>query len=204
MIRRARSRALLLAFVVGLPMAGAAIACTAGDPISYASGAVTFAEAGDDGGRDGGGVIMSRPPIGDGGIAPLIGNPITCSSLDPDGGCDPTAGMGCCLAGTPVGGTNTCVPQAQHFSGQACKDDHDVFLACLASTTDSTCCWQREGDNRMNTRYRTDCDGGVEACDSTADGGSCTSGGTCTQMVCKGVVVGFCDTDSGSPPPCEP
>ena len=158
-------------------MAGTAIACTAGDALVY-SGAGSPSEAGADGG-DGGGVadggLLTMPPHDDGGFVPSI-MPLACNGLD--AGCDPTAGMGCCLAGSSdtTGNDNACYEQVQHYNASACKNDGDVFLACLSSNADSTCCWQPEGSNRMNTRFRSDCDGGIEACDPNADGGSCLDG----------------------------
>ncbi len=185
------------------PVAAALVACTAGD-LRYTS---TSSEAGADTGvvADGGplsegdGALFPLPPVSDGGIVASIRS-VACSSLDPDGGCDPTAGSGCCLASSsnPTGSDNTCVDQLQHFGGTACMNAGDVFLACLGSNTDSVCCWQPEGDGRMNTRYRTDCDGGIEACDPLADGGSCSNGAVCTPKTCKGVMIGYCG--SGAAP----
>ncbi|MDB5220368.1 MAG: hypothetical protein JWO86_8295 [Myxococcaceae bacterium] len=200
---RARTRALLIALVSGVPVAGAAIACTAGDPIAYSAAAVV-AEAGSDAGDEGGttndGGLVTMPAQSDGGVLPSV-QPIACSGFD--AGCDPSEGKGCCLAGNsdPTGSSNTCVDQLQHYSGTACKDDDDVFLGCLGSNNDSTCCWLPEGSNRMNTRFRADCDGGVEACDPNVDGGGvCTTGGACASITCKGVLVGYC---GGGAAPCQ-
>lgn len=202
-----RARGWMIAFVVGLSAAGAAIACTAGDELVYAGPAPA---AGSDGGVEAagppveGGALVGVASQNDGGLVPSI-RQVACSSLDPDGGCDPTAGMGCCLAAASdtSGSNNGCFDQAQHYASTACKDDGDVFLTCLASTADSTCCWQRElPTTRMNTRFRTDCDGGVEACDPESDGGgTCSNGASCTSTVCKGVVVGYC---GGGTAPCTP
>jgi hypothetical protein len=200
---RARARALLLALGFGVPVAGAAIACTAGDPIAYSATAVV-ADAGSDAGdedattNDGG--LVTMPAQSDGGVLPAV-QPIACSGFDAS--CDPLEGKGCCLAGNsdPTGSNNTCVDQLQHYGGTACKDDDDVFLGCLGSDNDNTCCWQPEGSNRMNTRFRVDCDGGVEACDPNSDGGGvCTTGGACTSIKCKGVLVGYC---GGGAAPCQ-
>lgn len=195
-------RALLVALVLGVPLAGAAIACTAGDPIAYSSAAVV-SEAGADGGDEGGpaadGSLITAPSVGDGGTLPAI-KPLSCAGLD--AGCDPTEGKGCCLAGNSddMGSANACLESVQHYGGSACKDDGDVFLGCLGSDTDNTCCWQPEGPNRMNTRYRSACDGGVEACDPSADGGACSTGAACRPTKCKGVLVGYC---GGGPAPCH-
>lgn len=200
MTEAGRSRAWLVAFVVCLPLAGTAIACTAGDALVYSGSSPS--EAGVEGGNEGGvaadGSLVTVPSQNDGGFVPSI-MPLACNGLD--AGCDPTAGMGCCLAGSSdtTGSNNACYEQVQHYSASACKDDGDVFLGCLSSNSDSTCCWQPEGSNRMNTRFRTDCDGGIEACDPNADGGSCVTGGACTPTTCKGVVVGYC---GGGTPPC--
>lgn len=199
-----RSRVLLVAFVVGLPVAGAAIACTAGDPIAYSAAAMSGAGAdgGDGGGGGGGGPadgsLLTVPSQNDGGFVPAIQH-LSCNGFD--AGCDPTAGMGCCLAGSSdtTGSNNACLEQVQHYNSTACKDPGDVFLGCLGSDTDSVCCWEPEGSDRKNTRFRADCDGGVEACDPNADGGSCSTGGTCMPTICKGVVVGYC---GGGTPPC--
>jgi hypothetical protein len=200
---RLRSRAWLFAFVVGLPTAGVAIACTAGDPIAYSAAAVSGAGA--DGGGDArvppaDGSLLTVPGTNDGGLVPALTH-LPCSGLDTDGGCDPTAGMGCCLAGSSdtSGNNNTCLEQVQHYNSTGCKDPKDVFLGCLSSDTDNTCCWQPEGVDRHDTRFRTDCDGGTEACDPSADGGSCSTGGDCHMITCKGVVVGYC---GGGPAPC--
>jgi hypothetical protein len=203
-----RSRAWLVALVVSLPAIGAAFACTAGDPLVYSPNAGAgpsspAAEAGVDGGTEAGrpadgGVLITIANESDGGLLPAI-SPLACTALDADGGCDPTAGMGCCLAATGLG--NMCFEQVQHFTGTECQNDGDVFLACLTSTADSTCCWQPEGSSRMNTRYRADCAGGVEACDPNDNGGVCSTGGPCTPAICKGVTVGYCGTGA---PPCQP
>lgn len=205
MTEAGRSRVWLVALVVSLPVAGAAIACTAGDPLVYA-GPGSPSEAGVDGGTEGGvtaeGGLLTEPPQNDGGFLPAI-RPLACNGLDADAGCDPTSGMGCCLAGSSdtAGSDNACFEQVQHYNATACTNAGDVFLGCLASNSDSTCCWQPEGGNRMNTRFRTDCAGGTEACDPNADGGSCATGGACTPTTCKGVLVGYC---GGGAPPCSP
>lgn len=199
-----RSRAWLAALIIGVPAAGAAVACTAGDALVY-SGAGS-SDGGLDGASDGGvtadGALLTPPAQNDGGFVPSL-RQLACSGLAVDAGCDPSAGMGCCLAASSdmTGSDNACLDQAQHYSSSGCKSDGDVFLGCLSSNPDSTCCWQPEGNRRMDTRFRTDCDGGVEACDPTADGGSCATGGACTPATCKGVVVGYC---GGGAPPCQP
>jgi hypothetical protein len=139
------------------------------------------------------------PSVSDGGTLPSI-QPLSCAGLD--AGCDPTEGKGCCLAGSSddQGSGNACLESVQHYGGSACTDDNDVFLGCLGSDTDNTCCWQREGAHRMNTRFRADCDGGVEACNPSAGGGACSTGGACTAVKCKGVLVGYC---GGGPAPCH-
>ena len=198
-------RVCLALLVVSGSAAAAMIACTAGELAYSSSGS---SDAGADTGvvgeggssTEGDGALIPSPPVNDGGIVASIRS-VACSSLDPDGGCDPTAGSGCCLAfiSNSTGDQNTCIDQLQHFGGTACMNNGDVFLACLGSTNDSVCCWQPEADNRMNTRYRTDCDGGVEACDPLADGGgSCSNGAVCTAKTCKGIVVGYC----GGAAPC--
>jgi len=202
-LRKARPhtpfRVCLGLIVVGVPLAAAMIACTAGQ-LAYTAAASSSDAGGDtsvvgEGGSptEGDGALITVPSVSDGGIVPSL-RTVACSSLDPDGGCDPTAGSGCCLASSSdgTGSDNTCVDQVQHFGGKACTNPGDVFLACLGSTDDSVCCWQPEADNRMNTRYRTDCDGGVEACDPLADGGSCSNGEVCTPKTCKGVMIGYC------------
>lgn len=198
-----RLRPWLFAFVVCLPVSGAAIACTAGDALVYSAAAVEAGAGGDaatEGGVTGDGGLLTEPPQTDGGLVPSI-RQISCSGLD--AGCDPTSGMGCCLAASSdtTGNDNACLEQAQHYGAAGCKGAGDVFLGCFGSNDDSTCCWQPEEENRMNTRFRTDCDGGIEACDPNADGGSCVTGGACTPVLCKGVLVGYC---GGGAPPCRP
>ncbi len=204
-----RRRWLRIAAVVGFPAVGAAIACTAGEDIAYQSSPIT-GDGGVDGPvADGGGRIVGdstidvRERTGDsGGFPPSM--PFKCTGLDPDAGCDPTAGLGCCLAAAsdPVGTGNKCFEQREAFEGTQCAAAKDVFIACLSSDSDNTCCWHKEANNTTNTRYRAACDGGVEACDPTADGGGvCAMKAKCNAVTCKGVVVGYCGEGSS---PCTP
>lgn len=184
---------------------GALFACTAGDDLAYQSSALTpdtgivpvpVAESG----------IETRPPANDGGTLPAP-TMSACPLLDPDGGCDPQAGLGCCLPST--GGSNVCTEQAQYYAGKMCGAPGDVFVSCLASNADSTCCWQGGPNGTVGTRYRVSCtaDAGgpnVEACDPNANpdaGSPCTTtGGTCNIVSCRGIMVGYC---GNGPSPCQ-
>lgn len=200
-----RSHGFVVACVVALPTAVACLACTAGDELAYSSGS----SIGDGGAPDavGSGRIVGDSAVevparvADGAVLPAVAA-FACTGLS--GTCDPTAGMGCCLRNVPgnVGADNLCFEQVQHFSASSCLAQGDVFLACLTSDTDSTCCWQTENGGAVSTRYRASCKDGVEACDPGAVGGGvCASGGSCTSVTCKGVLVGYC---GGGAPPCQP
>lgn len=198
------TRLALLASILAVPIGAGLIACTAGDELTYPGAPGSGADGGMDGALDSGRIVgdsmvdatpVARPD--DGGIFPAI-KPLPCAGLGDE--CDPTAGMGCCLPS--AGGSNACFEQLQHFGGTSCTAPGDVYLACLTSTGDSTCCWQTEPGGASNTRYREACTGGVEACDPSADGGGvCSSGAACNSVTCKGVVVGYC---GGGPAPCQP
>jgi hypothetical protein len=201
------SRAVVLALGLALPLAAAVLACTAGDELAYTS-ALASAEGGPgttDGGADTGRLVTGSTTdaserASDGSFFPAI-VPIACTGLGSS--CEPTAGLGCCLRNVAgnVGGDNLCFEQAQTFGGTSCHDPGDVFLACLTSDTDSTCCWTTEANGTANTRYRAACTGGVEACDPTVGLGVCSTGAPCTAVTCKGVQVGYCGTGT---PPCQP
>jgi hypothetical protein len=205
-----RTRALLLCVVVALPLAGAAIACNAGDDIAYSAGAGTVTGEGgvpDEGGRIvlDSSVVPLEPP-NDGGTLPKLVT-LACPSLDPDGGCDPSAGMGCCLPSSGAGGStadNMCAEQVQYFSEltKFCKSTGDVFLTCLASEDDNLCCWRSGANGTKYTTRTSTCAGGVESCDPNALGGAstCTNGQLCVKAKCRGIDVGAC----GEAPPCKP
>jgi hypothetical protein len=203
-VKSPRSHALVVGCVVALPIAAAVLACTAGDELAYSSAPSTVGgtDAAADTGRVVGDSMVEVPArVADGATLPGIA-PLACAGLT--GACDPTAGMGCCLRNVPgnVGADNACFEQVQHFSSSSCGAKGDVFLACLTSDADNTCCWQSETSGAMNTRYRASCKDGVEACDpGAAGGGVCASGGACTAVTCKGVIVGYC---GGGAPPCQP
>ncbi len=189
--------------VLALPIAAAIVACTAGDELAYtpASGAEAGPSTAEDAGRVvGDSSVVIGPRAADGAVLPGAA-PIACTSLGE--ACDPSAGMGCCLknVASNTGADNLCFEQLQHFGGSSCIAAGDVFLACLASVDDNRCCWQTEPNGTVDTRYRAACDGGVEACDPSADGGVCATGGACTSATCKGVVIGYC---GGGAPPCQP
>jgi hypothetical protein len=205
--------------VVGLPGVAAVTACTAGDELAYTAPPAT--DGGPDGSTEGGPFVLDSSfdvtERGDDGgvLANLRTNP--CSVLDAaaDGGCDVTAGQGCCLAatsGTDSVADNTCADQAQYFGRDTyCHAANDVFLACANSDADSACCWQDVPGNNGGvahfTRYRASCDGGLEACNPVgANGGptACNNGLPCVPAPgggkCKGIDIGAC----GGPPPCSP
>ena len=200
-----RSHVLVVGWVVALPIAAAFLACTAGDEVAYSSASVN-GDGGPDAVEDTGRIVgdsavevPARAP--DGAVLPAIA-PIACAGLA--GACDPTAGMGCCLRNLPgnLGAENVCFEQVSHFSASSCVAQGDVFLACLTSDADSSCCWQVETSGAVNTRYRSSCKDAVEACDPGAVGGGvCAGGGACTSVMCKGVLVGYC---GGGAPPCQP
>jgi hypothetical protein len=200
------SRTLLLCLVVALPFAGAAIACTPGDEIAYTSSAVT-GEGGtpDDSGRivgDSSVDVIERPSDG-GTIPPLV--TVACPFLDPDGGCDPTAGMGCCLpksGAVDSAAANTCAEQIQFFSEATtfCKTPGDVFLTCLASDSDNLCCWAAGANGTQYTARKSSCEKGVESCNPLVGGTTCSNGQPCVKAKCKGLDVGAC----GKAPPCTP
>ena len=203
------ARLAVLALVVTLPVA-VLVACTAGDAIVYPQQAAT-GEGGtpDDAGRiivDSG--IPPKPVVNDGAVLrPPNPNPISCAStgLDSDGGCDPTAGMGCCLPASNTSGdptNNKCDEQVQFFeSNEFCHAANDIFLSCLGSNTDSTCCWEPNATGAYHSRYRAACDSvGFEACDPDVDGGgTCSSGAACTHVMCRGVLIGYCGGVSPCP-----
>lgn len=195
------SRALLLCLVVSLPSFGAAVACTAVDEVAYTSRAVTD-EGGlaDDAGRIvGDSSIDVRERPSDGGTLPMLVT-LACPFLDPDAGCDPSAGMGCCL---PKSGTgNTCAEQVQYFSQATtfCKAAGDVFLTCVASDPDSLCCWGAGASGTQHTAKASSCDKGPESCNPLAGGTTCSKGQPCVTAKCNGLDVGAC----GKAPPCRP
>ncbi|MDB4935728.1 MAG: hypothetical protein JWP87_2700 [Labilithrix sp.] len=207
------ARHAVLALFVALPCAAAVVACTAGDEVLY-SGATDGTHP--DGGTDGPSVADSSFEVStradDGGVlAQLHTDP--CAVLDADGGCDMTAGKGCCLAASSATGSvsdNTCAEQVQYFDRTTyCRAANDVFLACASSDPDSTCCWQDvpadNGGVAHHTRYRASCAGGLEACNPVGrDGGptGCNNGLPCVPAAnggkCKGIDIGAC----GQVPPC--
>ena len=203
------ARLFLVAGLIALPVGGL-VACGVGDELSYKSSGKTN-DSGllpDEAGRlvaESG--ITTRPPANDGGTLPPIGSVLGCPGLDPDGGCNTTEGRGCCLPGSaPAASTasNVCVEQIQVFGGPSCRSVNDVFLSCIGSQTDSTCCWQpgESGSGTFNTRFRSWCDGGTEACNPNGpDGGPgfCQNGLVCIPKTCKGVLTGGCGTE----PPCQ-
>jgi hypothetical protein len=201
------TRVLVLAGMIALPVC-ALIACTAGDEIAYQSSALT-GDSGiipDEAGRlvaESG--IEVRPPANDGGTLPPTGPVQGCPIIDPDGGCDTSAGKGCCLPNTGVSSaSNTCVDQVDYFSGlgKTCSQDRDVFLSCIGTDGDNTCCWEPGENGTFNTRFRAFCDGGIEACNPNGpDGGPgiCLNGQTCMKKTCKGIDTGGCGAD----PPCQ-
>jgi hypothetical protein len=211
---KAPPRSAVLALVVALPCAAAVVACTAGDEVQYTAAA---SDGGSDGSTDGGPPVLDSSfdvteRVGDGGVVPKIqSNP--CAALDPDGGCDTRAGLGCCLAAsstTSDTGDNTCGEQVQYFGTNAyCRAANDVFLACANSEDDSTCCWQAVpatgGGVAHHTRYRASCKGGLEACNPVGLAGGptpCSNGLACVPAPgggkCKGIDIGAC----GQEPPC--
>jgi hypothetical protein len=198
------NRAFLIGLVVAVPLGGLfAMACSAGDEISYATQDLTK-EAGD--GpivTDSTFEVMTRPDDGGGKPQP-IPVPIACSGpFAMDGGCDPSEGRGCCLGGS----ANTCENQSVFFAAGSsyCRAQNEVFLTCLASDSDNKCCWQPSSatTNSFETRFRVGCsDGGIEACDPTADSGGVCSNGVCTTLTCRGVTLGYCATPGSGAPTC--
>lgn len=201
LLTRGAPAALALALVASLAVFAA---CSPGEDVGYAplsadGGASEEASARDAGrivresGVEGGAVETSSP------LPPAT--PIPCS-----GGCDTTAGLGCCIDSASA----SCVEQVHYYRGATsptpfCQSaaGNDTFVACLASDADNTCCWGKDGPNgTWNARYRASCAGGFEACDPSADGGACANGGTCRAKTCKGLLVGSCSPTEDAP--CSP
>lgn len=196
----APGRLVAIALVVMLPLGATAIACTGGDDLAYSGG---------DGADGGDASSDGRPMVDDSGFLPtknrdagpaLVRNvdPIACGdpALEPEGGCAPSAGYGCCITGAG-GNDNQCAEQVT-FSldplASFCRGGGDVFVACLGTDGDNLCCWQPvAGNGGFSLRYRAACDqGGFEACDPKAGGGVCLTGGPCKPTTCKGVELGYC------------
>lgn len=188
----------------GAVLVGAAIfACTAGEEINYdaaglaGDGGVPEGAIVDDSGRiifESGVPVQERPEAAS--LPPPKNAP--CSGLlTQDGGdCDTSAGLGCCLTAA----TAACEEQALFAAGTVCSGSGTFFVSCASSTDDSICCWQNDGPGgAQNTRYRSACDGGVEACDPSQPVTTCSNGATCTPSPCKqtGLTIGFCGTPPG-------
>ena len=204
------TRIAVLIAMVALPV-GALVACGAGDEIAYTKQAGTGVDSGivpDEAGRlvGEGGVIETRPANDGGGVPP----PLTvsaCAMLDPDGGCDPTAGLGCCLSGDPKNPSfpAACVDLEQYTVGNYCEKAKDVFIACRSSDSDNVCCWGPGAGNTMIARFRPGCfDGGYESCDpspSAVQPVCPNTGGGCTPVSCHGIDVGYCGAEKRDPCP---
>lgn len=198
-----RSRAIVLAASALLLGTAGVFACTAGEDIQYdtsglsTDGGIPEGAILDDAGRiifESGVPVKERPEAST--LPPP--NPQPCVGLvTQDGGaCDTTAGFGCCL--DPGQPDASCEEQVQYSAGAFCATSNAFFVACTSSIDDSLCCLQPNANGSFNTRYRASCDGGVETCDPSQDGGFCTTG-SCTAVTCTkaNITIGFC----GATPP---
>jgi hypothetical protein len=192
---------------------GVALACTAGDEITYS----TQGTQPGDGGKD---VDISdrvvhpsdvvEPDIQQPVIAP--GSHASCTgtdgSADEDGGCDIATGAGCCFTSGNTDGV--CLQQAEVFldppvnPNPQCRDPNQMFLICTSDMPDSPCCWGRGPNGALFTRYAADCGTMARACDPDAidsDGGKilCEDHSACQTTSCNGKPVGYCMGD----PPCQ-
>lgn len=197
-----RSRTILVIASACSLGAAAVLACTGGEAVEYdtagltGDGGIPEGAIVDDSGRvifESGVPVQERPEAAT--LPPP--NPVACNGLvSQDGGCDTSAGRGCCLDNTGA----LCEEQAQYSAGAFCNGAGSVFITCTSSFDDSICCWQNDGPGgSTNTRYRSACDGGVEACDPSQDGGVCANGQLCTPTACSKaptITIGFC----GAPP----
>lgn len=205
------SRRVALVAALALPF-GALTACSV-DELSYTSQSIAQADGGSVPAAEGGpinvvdgGFEAVAPPAKQPFPSPMVN--VACGGLDGDaGGCDPTAGLGCCLVASSDPSGNACDSQLQYFQGNGsiCKGANDTFITCVASDDDNTCCWQRSASGiNFHTRYRAACaDGGTEACDPNGPGGGLCNGvpGDCKTIICGGVTLGFCS--GGETPTCN-
>ena len=110
----------------------------------------------------------------------------TCPGSAPDGGCDTTAGLGCCLSGGA-----SCMSQADYAT--SCPSG-GVFVGCFQPTVDAECCWHEINGSRV-ALAGTICSEGY-ACLADSD---CPDGtGKCAMTTCHGVTIGQC----GGAPAC--
>lgn len=99
------------------------------------------------------------------------------ASTDPDGGCDFTQGLGCCIR---PGGTSECIFQWEI----ATKCQNSLFVGCREDDplSESACCWRSGPSNTRMSVLAVSCDGGTHAC--LVDGGACPGAATCNESVC--------------------
>jgi hypothetical protein len=193
---------LALALGLALPVASAVIACTGGDDIAY-GGRGTVLDGGrqdgaDEAGRivhEGGVDVVERPEGGH--VEPSNGLPCDVGIDVDSGGCESSAGVGCC-----VGASKICVDQREYYEHVPGKCDApgSIFLSCLQGDDDNTCCWGVDTTNETKfTRFKGSCTNGPASCDPAAAGGSCPNGDTCNPIKCNGLSLGYCGK---GPSPC--
>jgi hypothetical protein len=178
-----------------LPLAAAAYACNAGDPIVYVQPDAGTREAGPPDAI----AVADAPGASDVVIPELTpGTLAPCgASKQEDGGCDPTAGEGCCFEGSPTG---KCVQEWQVYVdasdvGAQCQGPGSLFLGCVADSFDSPCCWGKGPSGGLFTRSAVDCGKLAHSCDPAGvDGGParCIDGTPCASAMCLGVEIGWC------------
>jgi hypothetical protein len=111
-----------------------------------------------------------------------------------DGGCDPSAGLGCCIK---TAGESACLQQWE--APVACKES--VFVTCRRSDGDSACCWRPNPNGKGRTAvFAAECEAGV-ACVDDAD---CPAEGPlagCHTKKCSSVdfPIGECGSDPKCP-----
>jgi hypothetical protein len=199
----APARALLLACVLALPVAGAAVACTGGDDVSYAGTGSPpdggRSDGSDEAGRivrESGADVITRPEGGH--VDPSNGLPCDVGVGVDSGGCESSAGLGCC-----AGAARVCVEQAEYYSHAPGKCDApgSIFLTCLQGDDDNTCCWGIDATSQTKfTRFTASCTSGPASCDPKADGGACPNGDTCHPVTCNGTALGYCGSGAS---PCQ-
>lgn len=203
MSRVSRSRVCaLVAVTLGL---GAACATVADLDVTYGQGSESDGvDASDDARQkvressiDASTPVLPPSVIEDGGGLPCHAE--AGLSGEEDGGCDESAGNGCCLRNNLAAGS-ACMSQAEARAQCSAPSAKGVFVACRQSRGDDVCCWRDLGGGGKGAFYAAGCDGGSIAC--VEDAGCAIFGQACATKACQrgGFLIGQC----GSNPPACP